>query len=105
MRLTEQESHAIVAAAVDVFGVDAQVALFGSRVDDRRRGGDVDLLVHVPEALDADSVVRRRARFVAMLWRQFGERRIDVVVWPMVGEELPPIVEAARRQAVPLRAA
>ena len=45
MRLTEHEVSAIKQAAREAFGDDAVVRLFGSRVHDDLRGGDIDLLV------------------------------------------------------------
>jgi predicted nucleotidyltransferase len=44
MRLTLSERSAIL-AAVSKHDVAARVILFGSRTDDRARGGDIDLLV------------------------------------------------------------
>ena len=43
MRLTSAEVSAIKAAARSAFGDTAVVRLFGSRVDDGARGGDIDL--------------------------------------------------------------
>lgn len=45
MRLTGTERDAIRACAERVFGPACVVRLFGSRVDDARRGGDIDLHV------------------------------------------------------------
>jgi uncharacterized protein len=44
MRLTDRERNNIV-SAVHHYDAQAQVYLFGSRVDDAKRGGDIDLLV------------------------------------------------------------
>ena len=51
MRLTQDEQCAIKRIVAEVFGDDAEVRLFGSRVDDEKRGGDVDLYV-VPVQCD-----------------------------------------------------
>ena len=45
MRLTDGEREVIAVQARRCFGSGATVTLFGSRVDDTRRGGDIDLLV------------------------------------------------------------
>lgn len=45
MRLTASQIEIIRQAAHQNFGADASVWLFGSRVDDTRRGGDVDLYI------------------------------------------------------------
>ena len=62
----------------DVFGTDATVRLFGSRVDDTARGGDIDLLV------EAKKVVQERERkalqLVAKLQLKLGDQPIDVLV-------------------------
>lgn len=45
MRLDPDQSAFIKRTIADHFGGGARVWLFGSRVDDSRRGGDVDLYV------------------------------------------------------------
>ena len=47
MRLTPHEVEAIKAAAREVFGPTAVVRVFGSRADDAKRGGDLDLYLEV----------------------------------------------------------
>jgi predicted nucleotidyltransferase len=48
MRLSPQQQTAIVHCVRQQFGADARVMVFGSRLDDTARGGDVDLLVESP---------------------------------------------------------
>lgn len=45
MRLSNQQVRDIVLETQAIAGRDASVWLYGSRLDDQRRGGDVDLLV------------------------------------------------------------
>lgn len=45
MRLSDAQRQSILFAARRNFGDDARIWLFGSRVDDERRGGDVDLYI------------------------------------------------------------
>lgn len=45
MRLTQAQQDLIRQACLETFSANASVWLFGSRLDDARRGGDVDLYV------------------------------------------------------------
>lgn len=45
MRLTSNEVEIILHSAREIYGEGVRVYLFGSRTDDARRGGDIDLLV------------------------------------------------------------
>ncbi len=53
MRLTPEQTRLITDRIHRYFGAEARVWLFGSRVEDGRRGGDVDLYVEAdhPELL------------------------------------------------------
>ena len=48
MRLTPEQIQAIKDTAAAVLGPGVRVTLFGSRLDDTQRGGDVDLYVELP---------------------------------------------------------
>ena len=77
MRLSAEQAATIRAAAVDAFGSDVVVRLFGSRADDLALGGDIDLHVEAPPGhADPD----REVRFRASLWRLLDEPQVDVVV-------------------------
>jgi len=78
MRLTDTEVAAIKECATVVFGRDAEIRLFGSRADDRRRGGDIDLHVvaHDPERVGLENEIR----FLVMLKDRIGDQKIDVIV-------------------------
>lgn len=57
MRLSPAQTHLIVQCLRQQFGADARAMLFGSKLDDTARGGDVDLLVES----DATATLRQRA--------------------------------------------
>jgi len=78
MRLTEDERSAIVGAARRHFGASGVVRLYGSRTDDRRRGGDIDL--HVVAEAPELATLDREIAFLRALEDALGERRIDVIV-------------------------
>jgi predicted nucleotidyltransferase len=76
MRLTETQRRLIRAAGLRHFGVTPR--LFGSRLDDDRRGGDIDLFI--PGRWSAVEAVSRRLRFCAEVKARLGDQKIDVVV-------------------------
>lgn len=47
MRITQRQRTAIVEATREIFGEQSIVRLFGSRADDSRQGGDIDLHVQI----------------------------------------------------------
>ena len=100
MRLTSQEQSAIASAAHATLLPGTRVSLFGSRVHDAARGGDIGLLLETPLPMPAAEVVARRHAFVARLYRLIGERRSDVVVAGPATHKDDPVVVSARRHAV-----
>lgn len=76
MRLTPEEIAAIKAAAVEAFGTGAVVRLFGSRVRDDVRGGDIDLHFEIDEGQQDVSHV---AAFRWALFDRIEEEQVDVV--------------------------
>jgi len=66
MRITEQQRTHIVTKIKEVMGDDAQVMLFGSRVSDLAKGGDIDLLVKTPSPIKdpAQSLMRIEAKLI-----------------------------------------
>ncbi|TVQ28454.1 MAG: nucleotidyltransferase domain-containing protein [Spirochaetaceae bacterium] len=99
MRLSDEQRTAIRDAVRDRFGPDATVYLFGSRTDDARRGGDIDLLVELPEEAAASvNTVEAKLRTIADIQRRIGDRKIDLIVAEPAAAT--PIVTHARRQAV-----
>ena len=100
MRLTEAQLTAIRDSATEAFGEHAGVWLFGSRIDDSRRGGDIDLLVS-PMLPDAAERLAAKLRFLAQLERRLGERKIDVLV--AAPDDEREIVKTARNNGVRLQ--
>lgn len=76
MRLTEQELEVIVREFRSCFG-RGSLYLFGSRTDDSKKGGDVDLYVQLD---DYSQAVRCKLEFLVNVKRVLGEQKIDVVL-------------------------
>lgn len=78
MRLSPQHIRAIREVVRHECGPEARVRLFGSRLDDTRRGGDVDVLVELEQPVERPAVLA--ARLSARLSRRLDGRSVDVVL-------------------------
>ncbi len=99
MRLAQDQVQAIKSVAQRVLGDDARVILFGSRTDDKQRGGDIDLLFETPH------IVGNRAsamgQIYASLIRELGDRKIDVLLSDPDTPDAP-VLRVARQSGVVL---
>ncbi len=99
MRLTPLQRKKIKSAINRVLDVPCQVWLFGSRVDNNKRGGDIDLLV------EAETVFSNRAevlcRLHGALVMALGDRKLDILLKDARTGETP-VFEIARRTGVML---
>ena len=77
MRLTVDQIQIIKSTARSVLGEAAQVTLFGSRVNDSAKGGDVDLMIEVPQVLAEPALMS--ARIASRVSRAMHGRRVDVL--------------------------
>ncbi|MDD2774356.1 MAG: nucleotidyltransferase domain-containing protein [Gallionella sp.] len=66
MHLTTQQQTIIRATVAEIFGMDARVWLFGSRVDASKRGGDIDLLIET-SSVDVAAIMRAEIAFQTKL--------------------------------------
>jgi predicted nucleotidyltransferase len=94
MRLSSFEIEAIKKSAKEVFR-ECRVYLFGSRVDDNLKGGDIDLYIQLPKKPPFLS----KEKFLASLKRKIGEQKIDVVI-PYPQKEKTLIDEEALQKGI-----
>jgi predicted nucleotidyltransferase len=76
MRLKEREKNLIIAIFKNTF-IHGALYLFGSRVDDTAKGGDIDLYI-VPD--DFNKLTEKKVDFLVRLKKIIGEQKIDVVI-------------------------
>jgi len=74
MRLTPTEIAAI-SQTIRFLDDQARIRLFGSRVDDAKRGGDIDLLILSEKLTESD-----RGTIRLSLHEKMGEQKIDIVI-------------------------
>ncbi len=61
-----------------IFGPDSQVWLFGSRVDDTKRGGDIDLLIETSQTIAHK--VPLLCQLEGALAMRLGDQKIDTLL-------------------------
>jgi predicted nucleotidyltransferase len=97
MRLNPEQVVNIRAVVAEQAGERATVRLFGSRVDDAARGGDVDLFVEVPTPVADPAPLS--SRIAGRISRAMAGRKVDVVL--SAPNLMPlPIHEVARREGI-----
>jgi predicted nucleotidyltransferase len=99
MRLISSQIQAIKTTVTRVLGLPHRLWLFGSRVDDQQRGGDIDLFI------ETDEIISNRAETICRVYgaliRVLGDRKLDVVIKDAHTESAP-IFDIAKRTGVML---
>ncbi len=78
MRLTDHQIAAIRILAYQLAGTQSRVRVFGSRIDDTQQGGDLDLMLELPEAVDNPAFLA--AQLAAKVSRLMNGRKVDVLL-------------------------
>lgn len=101
MRLTDLQANVIRDSVVKNFGQATRVWLFGSRVDEQRKGGDIDLYIE-PEFQDPARLVDAKLHLLRDIHKRLGEQKIDVVIRREAFKEDLAIFRVARETGVRL---
>jgi len=75
MRLSKKYVDTIKFYFKEIFN-DGDIYLFGSRVDDHKKGGDIDLYLVLNEK---KNMFENKIKFLARLKRVLGEQKIDII--------------------------
>lgn len=86
MRLSATEVS-VIKEKITGFDMDCEIYLFGSRMLDEKRGGDIDLLVLSKKITNKDI---RQIKYA--LWEELGEQKIDIV---LAEDDTEPFVKIA----------
>lgn len=74
MRLKKEQIE-VLKNKLNTFSSDAKLYLFGSRVDDTKRGGDIDLLIV------SDELTKKDLRLIRVeFFKHFGEQKLDILL-------------------------
>jgi len=79
MRITDFQLSRICRESQKCFGLNSRVWLFGSRVDDSKKGGDIDLYVE-PEIQEPIELVDAKLNFMLKMHQVLGDQKIDLVL-------------------------
>jgi uncharacterized protein len=106
MRLSTDQIEAICQSATTTFGQGTSVWLFGLRVDDAKRGGDIDLLVcpqvrSAEDAAGSQQTFMQKIKMLTLLERQLGLRKVDIVVEQ--AQDMRTIVAVAHKTGIKLQ--
>jgi predicted nucleotidyltransferase len=74
MRVLKQEIN-IIKNHILKFDQDAQVYLFGSRVDDNKKGGDIDILI-ISDLIKKYDLIK----IEYLIFQQIDEQKIDFII-------------------------
>lgn len=77
MRLETYEISLINSIVKNHFGADALVYLFGSRVDNNKKGGDIDLFIHAED--ESSLTLRKKLSLLTDLKLALGDQKVDIV--------------------------
>jgi len=97
MRLKEEEISVIKNSVKEIFSENSKVFLFGSRVDNQKKGGDIDLYI---ETEIIDDIIQKKMNLINKLHKFFGERKIDIVINNYTCNKF--IYEIARKEGIQL---
>jgi predicted nucleotidyltransferase len=75
MRIKEHEKNAIVEAVKNA-DANARVWLFGSRVDDAKKGGDIDIAIFSEKLNNDNMQIIKVRRFIC---NNIGDQKIDII--------------------------
>ena len=99
MRLTAEQIQGIRRIASQLAGEEAEIRVFGSRLDHSARGGDLDLLLELPGPIANPALLA--AQVSAQVSRLMDGRKVDVVLAAPNLLRLP-IHEVALKEGQPL---
>lgn len=103
MRLTPQEITKLIQAIQEFLGQNpAELRLFGSRTDDKRKGGDIDLLLVVDNAEFNNQLNLQKHLVLARMKELIGDQKIDLRITHPAEIKSDPFLQLIYPQSVSL---
>ena len=76
MRISEAEKKGFIELCRKHFGESSHLYLFGSRVDDQKKGGDIDLFLDASEVIN----LQQQLNFLVDVEKKLTSRKIDLII-------------------------
>lgn len=76
MRITAEEKEQFITLSKLHFGKAVHCYLFGSRVDDNKKGGDIDLYIESDNPVE----IQQKLDFLVDVEKKITSRKIDLIV-------------------------
>lgn len=99
MRIDPEDLNIIINSFRKCFSSNDHLWLFGSRVDDSKRGGDIDLYVEIQD-YEVQKAIEARGCFWNLLQDSLREQKIDIVIRDPNQELL--VYQIARQEGIKL---
>ena len=78
--MTITEIEVIKKVTRDVFGENATISLYGSRTDNNKKGGDIDLYIQCNCHISREELYQLKIKFLVQLKKIIGDQKIDVLI-------------------------
>ena len=79
MRLTQEEIDSIKTVFIEMFD-KGSIYIFGSRVDDNAKGGDIDIFLKIDNIDDYEIVIKTIRKFKLKHYKKIEEKKIDIAI-------------------------
>jgi predicted nucleotidyltransferase len=80
MRLTTNQIEGIILALAPFAAPPAELRLYGSRVRDDLKGGDIDLLLIVETEVAANTFLENKHILLSAIKKNIGDQKIDLTI-------------------------
>lgn len=97
MRLSQENITLIKNSVKEIFDENSKVFLFGSRTDDKKKGGDIDLYI---ETQIKNDLLQKKLKLINTLHKILGEQKIDIVINNFTSNKY--IYEVAKHEGIQL---
>ena len=97
MRLNANIQKIIKTEVLNLIDTNCTIRLFGSRIDDSQRGGDIDLLIESPVIIK--NRVQLECKLAARLYIKLGGRKVDILIKDSL-TPIKPIHQQAMEQGI-----